>query len=201
MRTETSHGGYLRSVKIYTKTGDSGKTSLYSGQRVSKADLRLHAYGSLDELNAHVGLLRDQASEFAELQGRLLEVQSHLFSVGSHMANDNPEMVGKLPAVHGEWTGTLEAWIDGMDVELEPLRNFVLPGGHVLVSQAHVARTVCRRAERWCTQLDEALHDSALPLPAEVLPYLNRLSDYFFTLSRWLSVRVGAPETPWKPKA
>jgi len=192
---------YLRCVKIYTKSGDRGQTSLFSGRRVSKADLRLHAYGSLDELNAHVGLLRDQSSEFSELQTRLLDIQSHLFSVGSHMANDNPEMVSKLPVVSGDWTSALESWIDSMDIDLEPLRNFVLPGGHRTVSQCHIARTVCRRAERWCSELEQALEGSALPLPTESLPYLNRLSDYFFTLSRWLTVQLHAEETPWKPKS
>jgi len=124
-----------------------------------------------------------------------------LFSVGSHMANDNPEMVGKLPVVSGDWTSALEAWIDSMDLDLAPLRNFVLPGGHFTVSQCHIARTVCRRAERWCSQLELALEGSSLPLPTESLPYLNRLSDYFFTLSRWLAVQLHAEETPWKPKS
>ena len=142
MRTETAQGGYLRTVKIYTKTGDSGKTSLYSGQRVSKSDLRLHAYGSLDELNAHVGMLRDQATDFSDVRLLLADIQSHLFSIGSHLANDSEAFVEKLPAVDMAWASKLEAAIDRMDADLPPLRTFVLPGGHVLVSQAHLARTV-----------------------------------------------------------
>ena len=186
-------------MKIYTKTGDSGQTSLYSGQRVSKADLRLHAYGTLDELNAYVGLLRDSA--MPTLQTELQEIQSHLFSIGSHMANDNEAMQSKLPVIHAAWVTSLEACIDRMDADLPPLRNFVLPGGHPLVSHAHIARTVCRRAERWCTQLEGELRETALPLPAEILPYLNRLSDYFFTLSRWFAQDLKAEEIPWKPTA
>lgn len=201
MRTETAQGGYLRTVKIYTKTGDGGQTSLYSGQRVSKSDLRLHAYGSLDELNAHVGMLRDQATDFSDVRLLLADIQSHLFSIGSHLANDSEAFVEKLPSVQETWVSELEAAIDRMDAELPPLRTFVLPGGHVLVSQAHLARTVCRRAERWCAQLEAELKDSSVPVPSAALPYLNRLSDYFFTLSRWIALRVNAEETPWKPKA
>ena len=201
MRTETAQGGYLRTVKIYTKTGDSGQTSLYSGQRVSKSDLRLHAYGSLDELNAHVGMLRDQATDFSDVRLLLADIQSHLFSIGSHLANDSEAFVEKLPAVDMAWASKLEAAIDRMDADLPPLRTFVLPGGHVLVSQAHLARTVCRRAERCCSQLDAELKDSSVPVPTAALPYLNRLSDYFFTLSRWIGLQVNAEETPWKPKA
>ncbi len=189
-------------MKIYTKTGDSGQTSLYSGQRVSKADLRLHAYGTLDELNAHVGILRDATTPtHPAITAELLGEQSHLFSIGSHMANDNEAMRSKLPVVHASWVTDLESYIDRMDADLPPLRHFVLPGGQLLISQAHVARTVCRRAERWCTQLDGELRDTSLPLPLEILPYLNRLSDYFFTLSRWFAQEFHVEEIPWKPTA
>lgn len=185
-------------MKIYTKTGDAGTTGLFSGQRVSKADLRLHAYGSLDELNAHVGMLVDLGPE--SLYEELKSIQSWLFSAGSHLANDSVEMLSKLPPVRAEWVQRLEGAIDRMDASLPSLRNFVLPGGHPAVSQAHIARTVCRRAERQCTELQKALEGSAVPVPEHVLPLLNRLSDYFFALSRWLCVELGVKETPWKPE-
>lgn len=187
-------------MKIYTKGGDQGTTGLFSGTRISKSDVRLHAYGTLDELNAHVGLLRDQmAGEYGDRVAELLQVQHALFAIGSHMANDAPEMVSKLPAVDAAWTAAIESAIDTMDQDLAPMRQFILPGGHVMVSQAHVARTVARRAERWVSALHAELADGDLPLPEATVPYLNRLSDYFFALSRWLSVQLGATETPWAP--
>ncbi|MDG1219791.1 MAG: cob(I)yrinic acid a,c-diamide adenosyltransferase, partial [Schleiferiaceae bacterium] len=150
-------------MKIYTKSGDKGTTGLFSGTRISKADSRLDAYGSLDELNAQVGMLKDllntetgneaNSDKQDALKLRLAElgnVQSHLFSIGSHMANDLPDMVGKLPVIHSQWTVDLELAIDTMDQDLTPMKQFILPGGHVVISQAHVCRTVCRRAERHC---------------------------------------------------
>ncbi|HAB31226.1 MAG TPA: cob(I)yrinic acid a,c-diamide adenosyltransferase [Cryomorphaceae bacterium] len=185
-------------MKIYTKTGDSGQTGLFSGQRVSKFDLRLHAYGTLDELNAHTGLLHDLAPR--ELQKELQVIQRQLFAIGSHLANDSLEMVERLPPLNPAWTENLEAAIDRMDAVLPPLRNFVLPGGHPAVSHAHLARTVCRRAERWCAELQLQLASGPLPMPEAVLPFLNRLSDYFFTCSRWLAHELGVQEIAWKPE-
>ncbi|MDG1252806.1 MAG: cob(I)yrinic acid a,c-diamide adenosyltransferase [Schleiferiaceae bacterium] len=185
-------------MKLYTKTGDAGSTGLFSGQRVSKADLRLHAYGSLDELNAHVGMLADLGPE--SLHDELKSIQSWLFSAGSHLANDSVDMLQRLPPVHADWVLRLEKAIDRMDAALPPLQNFVLPGGHLAVSQAHISRTVCRRAERLCAELQIALEGTSVPVPAHVLPLLNRLSDYFFALSRWLCVELGVQETPWKPE-
>ncbi len=153
-------------MKIYTKTGDAGQTGLFSGTRITKYDLRLHAYGTLDELNSHLGLLRDQIpTDWEEVRAELLQVQSDLFALGSHMANDLPEMVERLPHVDFSWIERLEAAIDRMELELEPMRNFLLPGGHVLVSQCHVVRTVARRAERWVVQLHDHQAEDSLQLP------------------------------------
>jgi cob(I)alamin adenosyltransferase len=188
-------------MKIYTKTGDAGQTGLFSGTRIAKYDLRLHAYGTLDELNSHLGLLRDQIpAEWDAVRAELAQVQSDLFALGSHMANDLPEMVARLPHIDPAWIARLEAAIDRMDVDLEPMRNFLLPGGHVLVSQCHVVRTVARRAERWVVQLVDQLGADDVPLPAPTVAYLNRLSDYAFTLSRWLGKQLNAPEIPWISK-
>jgi cob(I)alamin adenosyltransferase len=117
------------------------------------------------------------------------------------MANDLPEMVSRLPHIDSQWIARLEAAIDRMDLELEPMRNFLLPGGHVLVSQCHVVRTVARRAERWVVQLRDQLGADDVQLPEPTVAYLNRLSDYAFTLSRWLAKELGAPEIPWISKA
>ncbi len=200
-------------MKIYTKSGDKGTTGLFSGTRISKADSRLDAYGSLDELNAQVGMLKDllntetgneaNSEKQDALKPRLAElgnVQSHLFSIGSHMANDLPDMVGKLPVIHSQWTVDLELAIDTMDQDLTPMKQFILPGGHVVISQAHVCRTVCRRAERHCAALQSKLDAENNPFPGDSMPYINRLSDYFFTLSRWLGMTFDVLDTPWVAK-
>ena len=183
-------------MKIYTKSGDKGTTGLFSGTRISKADSRLDAYGSLDELNAQVGMLKDllntetgneaNSEKQDALKPRLAElgnVQSHLFSIGSHMANDLPDMVEKLPAIHSQWTVDLELAIDTMDQDLTPMKQFILPGGHVVISQAHVCRTICRRAERHCAALQSKLDAENKPFPGDSMPYINRLSDYFFIIT------------------
>ena len=172
-------------MKIYTKTGDAGQTGLFSGTRITKYDLRLHAYGTLDELNSHLGLLRDQIpTDWEEVRAELLQVQSDLFALGSHMANDLPEMVERLPHVDFSWIERLELAIDRM----------------VLVSQCHVVRTVARRAERWVVQLHDHQAEDSLQLPLPTMAYLNRLSDYAFVLSRWIGKRIDAPEIPWIAK-
>jgi cob(I)alamin adenosyltransferase len=189
-------------MKIYTKTGDEGTTSLYSGKRISKTDVRLHAYGTTDELNAHMGWIRDTCPpEIHSQRAFLHQIQSDLFALGSHLANDRADFVEKLPALPVERIPILEQSMDSMDAELEPMRHFVLPGGHAWVSQVHIARTVCRRAERFCVEAAEQLKEdpSALQIPREVLHYLNRLSDWLFVLSRWSSNKLGAQETPWIP--
>lgn len=180
-------------MKIYTKKGDDGTTGLLGGTRVPKHHLRIEAYGTVDELNAYLGLLRDLAPHHAEL---LLAVQDRLFTLGSHLAVD-PEHAGKmsLPTISEDDVTTLETAMDKMEETLEPMRNFILPGGHVIVSHCHVARTICRRAERCVAALND--HQPVEPV---IMHYLNRLSDYLFVLSRRLTVETGAVEMPWRPR-
>jgi cob(I)alamin adenosyltransferase len=173
-------------MKIYTKKGDKGQTGLIGGSRVSKNDLRINAYGTVDELNAHVGLLRDLV-EGDELQLNLLEIQDRLFTAGSLLAVGEKGTKMKLPELHEENIQRLESWIDAMDKTLPEMKTFVLPGGHITVSTCHVARTVCRRAERLIVELSDQVEVAAV-----VVAYFNRLSDYLFTLSRKLSMDLGA---------
>ncbi len=181
-------------MKIYTKTGDAGSTSLFGGTRLSKADLRIESYGTVDELNAHIGLLRDQQVN-ASRKSELISIQELLFTIGSMLAAEPGNEKIKIPVISESHIHSLEKEIDTMESKLPPMRNFVLPGGHISVSTAHVARTVCRRAERLCV----ALH-AASPINVLILKYLNRLSDYLFVLSRMISQETGAEEVPWKPQ-
>lgn len=181
-------------MKIYTKTGDIGETSLFGGRRVLKSELRIDAYGTVDELNSWIGLLRDVQTENST-KDLLKEVQDRLFTLGSTLAADPDNSKLKTPDLHETDIELLEKAIDQMDEELEPLRNFVLPGGHVFVSYCHLARTVCRRAERLCV----TLHQSADVHPLTI-KYLNRLSDYLFTLSRKMAKDLGAEEVNWLPR-
>ncbi|HKL39996.1 MAG TPA: cob(I)yrinic acid a,c-diamide adenosyltransferase [Cryomorphaceae bacterium] len=179
-------------MKIYTKTGDEGKTSLLGGSRVAKYHLRIEAYGTVDELNTAVGMLRSMELSPGVAQG-LIEIQNKLFIIGSQLASEPGEPKFKIPKLLGEDTVYLETKIDEMEEDLPVMRNFVLPGGHPSVAQAHVARCICRRAERIVLHLkDES------DVPAEIPVYLNRLSDFFFVLSRKLSKDLGAEEIPWK---
>jgi cob(I)alamin adenosyltransferase len=181
-------------MKIYTKTGDQGTTSLFGGKRVSKADLRIDAYGTIDEVNSWIGLLRDQ--EVNKLRHPVLvEIQDRLFTIGSILATEPGNTKVKIPALSENDIQFLENEIDAMDAQLEPMRFFVLPGGHVSVSFGHLARTVCRRAERLIIALNQ--QKAVDPL---VIKYLNRLSDYLFVLCRKMTSETGASETPWKPK-
>lgn len=182
-------------MKIYTRKGDTGSTGLLGGARVPKHHLRIEAYGTVDELNSWIGLLRDRA-ETAAYKELLMSIQDRLFTLGSLLAVD-PAHEGKmqLPRLHQEDVDVLEAAMDAMDGQLPEMRNFVLPGGHPTVSECHIARCVCRRAERAVTALHE--HE---PLADLVLQYLNRLSDYLFVLSRMLAQEIGAEEFPWKPR-
>ena len=179
--------------KIYTKTGDAGQTALFGGRRVSKSDLRVDAYGSVDELNAFIGLLRDYVQE-ESLQNVLSEIQHRLFSIGAHLASD-PEKFPMQPDLEETDVALLENEIDRMEEALQPLQNFILPGGHLAVSHAHVCRTVCRRAER----LTVALHQVE-PISLLAIQYLNRLSDYFFVLARFLALQNQAGEHIWRPR-
>jgi cob(I)alamin adenosyltransferase len=183
-------------MKIYTRTGDKGQTSLIGGTRVPKYHSRIEAYGTVDELNAFVGLIRDHNTVDGQLNSILLEIQDRLFTLESHLAEDPQGVVSrKLPALLEEDVKLLENEIDRMNEELPPLSSFILPGGHPLVSYSHLARTVCRRAERISIQLAEA-HQ----VPSIDLRYLNRLSDYFFVLARYFSKLTSSIETPWKPR-
>jgi cob(I)alamin adenosyltransferase len=181
-------------MKIYTKTGDAGTTSLFGGKRVSKAELRVEAYGTVDELNAHIGLLRDQEVNRSRKE-ILVEIQDRLFTTGSILATEPGNTKVKIPSLAESDITRLEKEIDGMELKLEPMKFFVLPGGHPSVSFGHIARTVCRRAERLVIALGN--QDHADPL---VIMYLNRLSDYLFVLCRLMTKELKVEETPWKPR-
>lgn len=182
--------------KIYTKTGDQGKTSLIGGTKVYKSHLRIEAYGTVDELNSFIGLCLDHLKSH-NIENVLAEVQDRLFTIGSALACDpEKETKLKIPDLHEEDIVLLEKEIDRMNEILPPMRSFVLPGGHVLVSTLHVARTVCRRAERCCVKMQK----KEFEVEPFIVKYLNRLSDYLFVLSRYAAQQLGAPEIPWKPR-
>jgi cob(I)alamin adenosyltransferase len=180
-------------MKVYTKTGDRGKTSLVGGKRVSKGDLRLDAYGTADELISHIGLLRDEDMVKSYKQ-QLITIQNQLMVCSSHLASDNSDIIQQLPIVDNEDIIALEKEIDHLDKSLPPLNSFILPGGHSTVSICHIARTVCRRAERLIVQLD-----SEFAVNEIIIKYFNRLSDYLFVLARKLSSDLNAEEIAWKP--
>lgn len=181
-------------MKIYTKTGDSGTTALFGGKRVSKADLRIETYGTVDELNSWIGVLRDQEVN-AKRGEELIEIQDRLFTIGSILATEPGNTKVKIPALTDADIAFLEQRIDAMDSALEPMRLFVLPGGAQAVSFGHVCRTVCRRAERLVISLDQSE-----PVDSQVIIYLNRLSDYLFMLCRTMAHELQAKEAPWKPR-
>jgi cob(I)alamin adenosyltransferase len=178
-------------MKIYTKTGDKGTTSLIGGKRVPKYNLRIEAYGTVDELISYIGLIRDQDID-PNIKTYLLEIQDKLMVAASILATDCDNCEIKLPALKDKDITFLEEGIDAMEAELEPLRSFILPGGHTTISYCHIARTVCRRAERISIQLSEKFQ-----VPDEVLKYINRLSDYLFVLSRKLGKDLNINEIPW----
>jgi cob(I)alamin adenosyltransferase len=180
-------------MKVYTKKGDKGTTQLIGGTRVPKSSLRIEGYGTIDELNSHIGLIRDQEIS-AESVDQLIEIQDRLFTIGSLLASDGSNKM-QLPQVSESDVTYLESCIDEMDIELEPMRSFVLPGGHTTVSFCHIARCVCRRAERIVVDLNENE-----PVDPIILTYLNRLSDYLFVLGRKLSKELKIKEVPWDPK-
>ena len=176
-------------MKVYTKTGDTGKTSLLGGSRVSKSDLQIEAYGSVDELNSNIGLLRDLVTN-EEVKSLLIKIQNKLFTIGAYLANDQKKTTIKLPALNVGIIEVLEQSIDKMEEELEPLTKFILPGGHPTVSQTHICRSVCRRSERSVIRFN----DSSENVNPIVIQYLNRLSDYLFVLGRKLTVDLKAEE-------
>jgi cob(I)alamin adenosyltransferase len=180
--------------KIYTKTGDKGQTSLIGGTRVPKHHIRIEAYGTVDELNSYIGLIRDQHIDEHSTE-ILLEIQDRLFTIGSSLASDPEKSKMKIPDLKEEDVILLENEMDKMDEVLPEMKSFVLPGGHTTVSYCHIARCVCRRAERLTIHLSESDFVATL-----VIKYLNRLSDYLFVLSRKLSQDLNAKEIPWKPR-
>lgn len=181
-------------MKIYTRKGDTGTTQLIGGTRVPKHHVRIESYGTVDELNSFIGLLRDQ-SIAENHRVNLIEIQDRLFTIGSSLASDPRKSKMKIPGLIEGDVLFLEKEIDRMDEVLPEMKSFVLPGGHTTVSYCHLARCVCRRAERLATHLSEI--DFVEPL---VIKYLNRLSDYLFVLSRMLAKELNAAETPWKPR-
>ena len=180
--------------RVYTRRGDSGLTSLAGGHTVPKNDLRIEAYGTVDELNSFVGLARESARELPELAGILLRVQHELFNLGSILATLPEDVHPKQARITPVESERLEQEIDRMNTGLPALRSFVLPGGSRLNAELHVCRTVCRRAERVCVALQKAGQ-----MDEAGLVYLNRLSDALFVWSRWASHQVGTPETLWEP--
>jgi cob(I)alamin adenosyltransferase len=181
--------------KIYTKTGDKGETSLIGGTRLPKQHIRIESYGTVDELNSQLGLIRDVTPETEFNFEILLHIQDRLFTIGSHLAADPEKNKMVLPALFEEDVIALEKAIDKMNDVLPEMKHFVLPGGHIHVSYAHIARTVCRRAERAVLKLSENEKVEAI-----IPQYLNRLSDYIFVLSRYMSQKLNAKEIPWLPK-
>ena len=181
-------------MKIYTKTGDKGTTSLFGGKRVPKHHIRIESYGTVDELNSYIGLIRDQKIDKNTFD-ILIEIQDRLFTLGSMLATEPGNDKVKVPQLFEEDITLLENEIDKMNEVLPEMRSFVLPGGHPTVSYCHIARCVCRRAERLTVHLSELEDVSAL-----VVKYLNRLSDYLFVLSRKLTQDNKANEIPWKAR-
>jgi cob(I)alamin adenosyltransferase len=184
------------STKIYTKTGDLGKTSLIGGTKVAKSHLRIESYGTIDELNSFVGMLSDQL-DHAHSIALLREIQDRLFTIGSSLACD-PEKEPKmtLPDLNETDVELLEKEMDEMNTNLQPMQSFILPGGNLAVSTAHVARCVCRRAERVCVHMLE----EQMVIDLLIIKYLNRLSDYLFVLARFAGYLAGAEEIQWKPR-
>jgi len=186
----------LAITRVYTRQGDKGQTGLAGGQRVGKDTPRIAAYGTVDELNAFIGVARVTAAGagLGELAEILLRVQHELFNLGSILATLPEDVHPKQPRITDVEVGQLEAEMDRMNEELAPLRSFVLPGGSRIDAELHVARTVCRRAERACIALGRVES-----VPEEAIRYLNRLSDALFVWSRWAGHRLGSPETLWRP--
>ncbi len=179
--------------KIYTKKGDKGLTSLLGKQGISKGDLVLESYGTIDELNCYIGLVADHIFQNDDNYTLLLEIQNNLFIIGANLAKSPDNKVIKLPLLPSKATHNLEERIDIMEKDLQPLKNFILPGGHPTLSFCHLARTVCRRAERLVVRLSQNQN-----IEPDFIIYLNRLSDYFFVLARFLAHQMNLPERLWK---
>lgn len=183
-------------MKIYTKTGDLGQTSLIGGTKVPKSHIRIDTYGTVDELNAHIGMVYDLTTDVPSRE-MIKEIQDRLFTIGSSLACDpDKDTLMKIPDLKESDIVLLEKEIDRMNEILPVMKFFVLPGGHPAVSATHIARCVCRRAERCCVNMQE----QQIFVEPMVIKYLNRLSDYLFVLSRYFGHLLQVPENPWKPR-
>ncbi len=180
-------------MKIYTKTGDKGTTSLFGGKRVSKKDIQIEAYGTVDELNSFIGLLIAKIT-LPEAENALKATQAILFDIGSHLASDGTAD-SFLPELPENSSALLEQEMDRYEKELPALKSFILPGGNETISLAHVCRTICRRAERRVVSLA-----AEVTVNPTIVIYLNRLSDYFFVLARMIAAEAGVDEVKWNPK-
>ncbi|MDI9359143.1 MAG: cob(I)yrinic acid a,c-diamide adenosyltransferase [Phycisphaerales bacterium] len=185
-------------MKIYTKTGDAGKTSLIGGTRVLKSDQRIKAYGTVDELNSYIGLIADYLSQDKKFDTALFkEIQDRLFTVGSSLACDQDKDIKlKIPDLYPSDISLLEKEIDSMTIELPPLKSFILPGGSIAISHIHIARCVCRSAERLCVEI----RDNNRTVNPLIIQYLNRLSDYLFVLARYVAFKNNIQERLWVPR-
>lgn len=182
--------------KIYTKTGDKGSTSLIGGVRVPKSHIRIESYGTVDELNSYLGMVNDMAAN-ATLGEWIREIQDRLFTLGATLAtNPDKEVKMKLPDLHDADVQWLEQRIDEMNEQLPEMRSFIIPGGNLASSTCHVARCICRRAERLCVDM----HERQEYIPDLIIQYLNRLSDFLFVLARYIGHINGAPELPWRAR-
>ncbi|MEM6779601.1 MAG: cob(I)yrinic acid a,c-diamide adenosyltransferase [Planctomycetota bacterium] len=197
-------------MKIYTRTGDTGTTGLFGGPRVAKDDNRIEAYGTVDELNASLGLVRsciardqvtrihgddDRVAGLDRLDDHLQQVQHELFSIGAELASPDPDEFN-LRVISQQHIGRVETWIDEAESDLAPLTQFILPGGSLTASNLHLARAICRRAERRVISLSDDVEREA-PISSEIIMYLNRLSDYLFVASRWSNWMVHMDDEPW----
>jgi cob(I)alamin adenosyltransferase len=176
-------------MKVYTKTGDTGETSLLGGSRVLKSDIQIEAYGTVDELNSYIGLARDLTVNQA-IKTELTKIQNKLFTIGAHLASDQKKTAIKLPQLDPADIEFLENSIDKMEEILPPLTQFVLPGGHPTVSHVHISRSICRRAERCVINFNSISHN----VNPQIIKYLNRLSDYLFVLGRFLCKALNCEE-------
>lgn len=186
----------MMAIKIYTKTGDAGKTSLIGGTKVPKSHIRIESYGTVDELNSYIGLVNDYLTD-EHSKVVLKEIQDRLFTIGSSLACDpDKEPLMKMPDLKETDVVLLENEIDSMNEVLPVMKNFILPGGHLAISTAHVARCVCRRAERICVAMQQA----DIFIDPLVIKYINRLSDYLFVLARYIGHILNVEEIAWKPR-
>ena len=181
-------------MKIYTKTGDKGTTSLFSGKRVPKHHIRIESYGTVDELNSIIGAIRDQKID-TTIEEKLIKIQTDLFTLGAMLATPTKKEKLNIPKINESSIQFLENEIDTMNSQLPPMTHFILPGGHQTVSFCHIARTVCRRAERLAVLLNDQTS-----VESSILIYLNRLSDYLFVLARKLSKDLVVKEIKWIPE-